>query len=273
MTGHAHIPPEDLALYAMHALAAEESAAVRSHVEQCALCRDEQAALSGNLALVALSVEQQPLPAGARQRFLDRVTATVASESAAPPPERVVPIPQKTRASRPLYWIPWSTAAALMIVSMALGARLHMLNEQLRQVTAFAARQAETSSRAQEVLDVLTAPSAQRVLLISSKARPEPTGRAVYLADRGGLIFQANNLEPLPENKTYELWVIPASGRAPIPAGLFRPDAAGSAAVVLPTLPSGVPAKAFGVTIENAAGSNTPTAPIILAGAASVAGG
>lgn len=273
MTGHAHIPQEDLALYATHALAAEDSAVVRSHVDQCALCRDELAALTGDLALVALSVEQQPLPAGARQRFLDRVAATVASESAAPLSERVVPITQKSRASRPLHWIPWSAVAALLIVSLALGARLHILNDELRRETALAARQAAASSRAQEVLDVLTASSAQHVLLISSKARPEPTGRAVYLADRGGLIFQANNLEPLPENKTYELWVIPSSGRAPIPAGLFRPDAAGSASVVLPALPSGVPAKAFGVTIENAAGSDTPTAPIILAGAAPVAGG
>ncbi|MGA7857108.1 MAG: anti-sigma factor, partial [Terracidiphilus sp.] len=68
------------------------------------------------------------------------------------------------------------------------------------------------------------------------------------------------------------LWVIPANGNAPIPAGLFRPDAAGNASVVLPPLPKGVPAKAFGVTVEKAEGSATPTAPIILAGAAGTSG-
>jgi anti-sigma-K factor RskA len=35
---------------------------------------------------------------------------------------------------------------------------------------------------------------------------------------------------------------------------------------VLPKLPSGVPAKGFGITIENAGGSATPTTPIILSG-------
>jgi anti-sigma-K factor RskA len=85
---------------------------------------------------------------------------------------------------------------------------------------------------------------------------------------RDGLIYKASHLGPLPENKTYELWVIPANGTAPIPAGLFRPDAVGSASVVLPLLPVGVAAKAFCVTIERAQGSATPTAPIILAGAA-----
>ena len=72
---------------------------------------------------------------------------------------------------------------------------------------------------------------------------------------------------PLPENKTYELWVIPANGSAPIAAGLFRSDAAGSASLVLPQFQAGVEAKAFGVTIERAEGSATPTLPIILAGA------
>ncbi len=63
--------------------------------------------------------------------------------------------------------------------------------------------------------------------------------------------------------------MIPANGKAPVPAGLFRPDAAGTATLVLPPLPAGVPAKAFGVTIEKASGSDSPTTPIVLSGAAS----
>ena len=72
----------------------------------------------------------------------------------------------------------------------------------------------------------------------------------------------------LPADKTYELWVIPANGSAPIPAGTFTPDATGNASVVMPPMPEGIPAKAFGVTIEKAGGSSTPTAPILMAGAA-----
>jgi anti-sigma-K factor RskA len=113
----------------------------------------------------------------------------------------------------------------------------------------------------------LTAPNAQRVTLTQGKAPAEPTARATYLPERGGLILLATNLKPLPEDKTYELWVIPANGKAPVPAGLFRPDAAGTATLVLPPLPAGIPAKAFGVTIEKASGSDSPTTPIILSGA------
>jgi anti-sigma-K factor RskA len=78
--------------------------------------------------------------------------------------------------------------------------------------------------------------------------------------------MEASHLKPVPAGKAYELWVIPASGAAAIPAGTFWPNSEGYASVVLPKIPSGVPAKAFGITIENAGGSNTPTAPIILSG-------
>jgi anti-sigma-K factor RskA len=66
--------------------------------------------------------------------------------------------------------------------------------------------------------------------------------------------------------KTYELWIIPQDGTAPIPAGTFHPDDQGNASVVLPDLPKGIAAKAFGVTIEPEGGSQTPTLPIIMAG-------
>lgn len=268
MTQREHIPQEDLILYAMQALQAEESAAVRAHVEECAACHAEVAEISGDLALVAVSIDQHPVPEGARQRFLDRVSAdaTARQQEIGKP---VVPMTAGQPARRPLVWLPWAVAAVLAFAAVLLGVKIHTLDQELQRESAQAAKQATASSHAQEVLDVLTAPTAQRALLISSKARPAPSGRATYLANRGGLIFQASNLDPLPQNKTYELWVIPANGEAPIAAGTFRPDAAGSASVVLPPLPTGVPAKAFGVTIERAGGSETPTAPIILSGAAS----
>ena len=88
--------------------------------------------------------------------------------------------------------------------------------------------------------------------------------RVAAVKDKGALIFVASEMHPVQANKTYELWLIPADGTAPIPAGLFRPDAGGSASVILPTLPVGVEAKAFGVTIEDAQGSTTPTLPIVM---------
>jgi anti-sigma-K factor RskA len=78
--------------------------------------------------------------------------------------------------------------------------------------------------------------------------------------------MEANNLKPVPAGKAYELWVMPASGGAPMPVGTFWPNSEGYASIVLPHFPSGVAAKGFGITIENAGGAATPTLPIVLSG-------
>ncbi len=173
---------------------------------------------------------------------------------------------------RAAVWTAWGAVAALLVIAISLGIQVERLNARLRNEANRNALLADANARAQEVLEVMTAPTAQRVVLTPAMTPAVPIGRAVYLPARGGLIFQANNLKKLPEGKTYELWVIPANGSAPIPAGLFRPDAVGNASVMLPQIPWGVQAKAFGVTIEKASGSETPTAPIVLSGAAPASG-
>jgi hypothetical protein len=179
----------------------------------------------------------------------------------------VVSIEKARSARRPAAWLAWSAAAALLLLAIGLGIRVRSLNEQLDETAKLATAKAVENRHAAEVLGLLTAPSAQHILLTAQKTPPAPSARAVYAASRGALLLEASDLKPLPEGKTYELWVIPANGSAPIPAGLFQPDAAGSASLILPKIPEGVLAKAFGVTIEKNEGSATPTAPIVLSGA------
>lgn len=266
-----HISQDDLALYALQALSSEESAAVREHLSGCEVCRGELAGLEGDLAMVALSVDQQPLPAGARERFVQRLESDVRGSARETRPSEPIPIDRAPK-PRSASWTGWLAAAAAVIVAVALGYQVTSLRSRLQESDNKLAALQTSESQAKQVAELLTAPSAQKVVLTAPKTPPAPSGRVVYLASRGGLILQASNLAPIPAGKTYELWVIPADGTAPIPAGLFRPDTAGNGSVVLPQIPQGVKAKAFGVTLEDAAGSKTPTAPILLAGAASEAG-
>ncbi len=78
-----HIPQEDLVLYAMQAMQSHELAAVRLHLDRCDECRRALAEVNGDLALVAMSVEQKPLPAGARQRFVERLAADASQKGGA----------------------------------------------------------------------------------------------------------------------------------------------------------------------------------------------
>jgi hypothetical protein len=279
-----HISDEDLVLYSLQSLSAGETAAAALHLEECAECAHQLAEVSGDLALLSLSVDQQPVPEGARNRFMSRIAAepqaVTATPTAAPvvTPPKTEPVftPEPVRVIHEVKprrnWfpilIPWAAAFAMLALAGYLGNQNQRLNQLLNGDKGQIAQLSAEAAHAQEVLDTLTSPASKQVTLTEGKGAPPPTGRTSYLADKGALVFVGNNLKPIPEGKTYELWVIPANGQAPIPAGLFRPDDHGSASVVLPKLPEGLPAKAFAITIEKAEGATTPTMPIVLSGAA-----
>jgi anti-sigma-K factor RskA len=258
------IPSEDLALYAMQALPTEDMAAIAAALHDNPEAQQELARVQGDLILLALSAEQHSAPAGAFDRLLSRIHESSPSlEFMTASTYKATPVP---RHSRWAIFTPWAIAAVLAIVCSILGYRVSSLNDALDGESRLVSNLAAKASRAQQVLEVLNAPDAQRVTLTAAKTPPSPTAHTVYLADRGALLMEASHLQPTPPGKTYELWVIPANGAPPIPAGTFWPNSDGYASVVLPKLPSGIPAKAFGITIENNGGSATPTAPIILSG-------
>jgi hypothetical protein len=272
VNGATHIPQDDLALYSMQALSPEEQTAVRAHLEGCAACRSALQDILAEEALLALCIEQAPLPAGAEQRFMARIANTPQSTTtarAAEPQPGASPSMAADRAPKRGFgfgWLGWVTAVAAIAVAAYLGNRSVELQQQLNKDRADIAQLSAQAARAQELTDALTSPAAKQVTLTEAKQPAKPVGHATYLPSKGALIFVASNLRPVSANKTYELWLIPANGQAPMPAGLFRPDSTGSASVVLPQLPQGVEAKAFGVTIEDAQGSQTPTLPIVLSG-------
>ena len=164
-------------------------------------------------------------------------------------------------------WYGWGLAACLGIVTGFLYLSHHEINDRLAEREGQLQRLNKDAASSHQLLDALTDPQALRVTLTpANKARTGPIGGVTYNADKGTLVFLASNLDPVRAYKTYELWVIPADGSAPVPAGTFHPDDRGGASVILPDIPKGIPAKAFGVTIENAGGATKPTPPIIMAG-------
>lgn len=165
-------------------------------------------------------------------------------------------------------WLGWAAAIGLAGVGAKLyqqqveyKARLGVQASELTQLSGDAAK-------ARRLLRVMTDPSAQHILLSSPETDTASLaeGHVIYEADRGSLILLADHLAALDADKTYELWLIPSDGHDPVPAGIFRPDEKGNGSVILPSLPRAIPVKAFGVTVEDGAGSQTPTMPIVLAG-------
>jgi hypothetical protein len=294
MSEQRRITSEDLALFAMQLLSKEETAEVAAYVAQSAEARRELAEVQGDLALYAHTVDVHSPPAQTRERLMKQVARekktvpmdhpvareTRAAETTARPGAiftesgAVVPSylteelpPKRGFAGRVLPWIGWALAAGLAVTA----GDLYYQREALRGAVTTERGQIDhltaDVAAARQVLDTMTDSSAMRVTLTKGTAAPVPQGKATYVASKGMLIFLASNLEPLQPGKTYELWLIPAAaGENPIPAGMFRPDERGNASVIMPTLPKGVEAKAFGVTVEDEGGATTPTMPIVLAG-------
>ena len=131
MTGNGHNTQEELASYAMQSLPVEESASIRAHLQSCAACRTELAQVCGDLALLGMAVEQQPLPEGARERFLKKIASSPAVKPERPLAE-VTPISVKSARRGPGFWVPWVAAAAMAIVAVSLGVQNRALNDELQ---------------------------------------------------------------------------------------------------------------------------------------------
>ena len=274
-----HIDPDDLALYAMQLLPRDEMEEMAIHLQHSAEARKVLSEIYGDLSIFAHTADMHSPPALTRQRLMKHVAREKkAIPIDATPRDAYTPRatiifdeepPKKSVAARILPWTGWALAAGL-----ALGFTWqYEQHQQLKTVMAVQQQQllqtVNSTFDATTLMNTVKDPASQHAALTASGTPPPPEGRASYVADKGALVFLATNLEPLQAYKTYELWLIPSDGRDPIPAGTFHPDEHGNASVVLPQLPKGVQAKAFGVTIEDGEGTQTPTLPIILKGAAS----
>jgi hypothetical protein len=233
-----------------------------------------------------LSLSAEPAPAASSRRepnepvFAARQSRTLRTQGRQEEDEDLREERHRPRrAPWVLAWTGWALAAGCSFVA---GLQLHQRQQMQGVMTTQQAKidglqqQAADARQAQEALSTLTAANALQVALHATPPlKPAVVGKGVtpvvapealaaYLADKGALVFVATHLEPAPAGKTYELWLLPANGQSPIPAGTFKPDPQGSASIVMPRLPKGVPAKGFGVTIENDGGSSTPTLPIVM---------
>ncbi len=247
---------DDLALYAMDALRGDERAKLEQHLAGCASCRLELEQLRADTALLAMSAIGPRPPQRARQRLLEVVAREPRSATAV----------QSSGRHSWWGWLGWAATAAVIVFSLSLWRENTTLTAMLASARSGEAESKRQLDELRKIAAPIIEPEAQRVTLVAVKTSPQPQGKAFYLRNRSSLVFLASNMPALPPEKAYELWLIPTSGN-PIPAGVFKPDAHGSASVVNPPLPPGTEAKAFAITVENEAGSEKPTTPILMMGA------
>ena len=258
---------EDFELYALGTLEAEEKAALEAHLGACAECRERIEAARGRVALLALAAPPAAPPQPARERLLREFGAEHARRLAS----TAEGARRRRQAWAPLWAVAWlvllAAAAWLALENHRLFRDLAELERTGQQQRAAQEALEAQSARSRAALDVLTAPETLQIELLPASSRPIPHGKAFYNPSKG-LLFYAADLPPLPRNRAYQLWLVPSQGQ-PVSAGLFNTDARGNGQLILPSLPPGLAAKAFAVTVEPAGGVPQPTGPKVLIGLAS----
>jgi anti-sigma-K factor RskA len=239
---------DDLALYALGSLEGVERQTLETHLQDCASCRRELELLRGDASLLALTTAGPKPPARSRQRLMSAIAN-----------EPRLPAVVAARAPERRSWWPalgWIAAAAVVLVCIGLLHQNSNLRQSVASLEAQFTDQGAKLDQTTQIVATLLDPEATKIELVAVGNKPQPRGKAIYQRRNRNLIFFASNLPALPAEKIYELWLFPANGGAPIAAGLFKPDARGSATIVNPPLPEGVAAKNFVVTLEPETGSH-----------------
>jgi hypothetical protein len=266
MNGHPQYA-DALALYALGALdSPQELADLRAHLGACGECRRELEALRADTALLALSTVGPQPPERSRQRLMEAVAAGPRMER-----RQEKPFVVGRLRSRWLSFAPIAVMLLLAVFSLLLWRDLRNTRRELRQAQAQVdqirldlEQKNKELAQAKGVQDLLRAPDAWPVTLVHRSTPPQPQIKTIYSRQHGSLLLMATSLALLPEDKVYEVWLLPADGGAPMPAGWFKPDGKGNGMMFHKMQTAGVNAKGFAVTIEPAGGSDTPTPPIVM---------
>jgi anti-sigma-K factor RskA len=217
---------ELIAAYALNALDPAEEAEYEEHLRHCPRCREELSGFHETAAALAYAVEGPAPPPDLRDRIVD---AALAERS------NVVPMPRR--------WVGPALGAAAAVAACAaigLGIWAASLSSSLDEERAASAEQSE-------VIALISDPEAVHHPVTGADGT-----LVVNAADEAALVLQ--NLEPAPEGKTYEVWVI--EGDTPHPAGTFE---GGGATSVVPVDRPVTEGATVAVTVEPDGGVEAPT--------------
>jgi anti-sigma-K factor RskA len=258
---------EDFDLYVLGALEGDEKQAIESHLPGCADCARRLASARGRIAALSFAAPRtEPSPA-VKDRLLRQIRAeaqaTARQSTPAPGREFAPPEPPRGRAGRWLFAILAPACVALLIATLVLWRENDRLTKQLAVLGAAidtTQRQLEyalTAAHLAEAKDTIT------VSLAPMPGMAKGSAHVMYNAKMGMLMYDGW-IDPPPQDKSYQLWVVPMDGK-PISAGVFNP-ATSDQAHWMTKVPEGVAVKAFAVTLEPAGGMPEPTGPMVLAG-------
>jgi anti-sigma-K factor RskA len=256
---------EEFDLYALGALEGDEKQTLEAHLAGCAACAEKLAQGRGRIALLALAAPAMQPSARVKERLMRQIHAegggVLSTRGRAGGGER-------SGGGAVARWWAMALAPAFVVAALAaifLWSENTRLDRELVKLHTTMESQQQALDRERQMSELLRARNTMLVTLQAQPGTPQSSGRVLYNAELGKLMADTQ-MQPAPENKTYQLWLVPKQG-APISAGVFNASGDGHTAWIA-TMPKDVAALAFAVTIEPAGGMPHPTGPKVLVGPA-----
>ncbi len=225
-------------LYALGVLEPEAAAEIERHLEErCEYCTEHvSTALRMTAALAGIAEPAVP-PARLRKRVLSSIGPRKADR-------------------RWSFAVVGLAAACLALLALSIASRISM-----REMQTQLAALTDERDQLRSAVEILSRPETRTVEFGTTDNVAH--GR-VLVNRKGGFVFVGSQLPPIGNDQTFELWLVPASGAAPQPAGLFRPGSSGNSVHVTSTPVDARTTKAVAVSIEPRQGSSAPTTKPIL---------
>ena len=251
---------ELLGAYALDAVSPEESDAVELHLRDCPRCRAEVAEHRETAAVLAFAGAPAP------PNLWNRIAGAIDADESTPPPEldlaRVVSMTgavegrsggrrRRRGRSLPLRFVAAAAAVAAAVIAV-LGVQVSRLDDRTDQLADALRREGLD----QAVQVALFDETARRIEL---KSGDGATFAQAVVRDNGDAFIVRDNLPPLPEAQTYQVWAI--VGELPISVGVLGSDP-GVAAFKM----SAPGVTTLALTAERAGGVAAPTSTPVVSG-------
>lgn len=266
---------ELLTAQALTALDAADAAAVESHLESCAECREEIVAWEETAAVIALQSKPLRPSDNVREQIVARVRAEKSVgrwESEVKSSDSDSKVLQFGRPQRDV----WSSlkafgAIAAALVFVGLIAYLVFLQRQIMSTRSELASATSRMTEAQKELDrqralvaLVTAPDAHMAKLNGTPMAPGARAMLAY-NQNGHAMLMAKGLPAAPKGMAYQLWFIKDNKK--MPGKVFQTDADGNG-----MLEDEIPGVArdsavFAITLEPETGVQSPTGSVYLVSA------
>ncbi|HEX6981850.1 MAG TPA: anti-sigma factor [Balneolaceae bacterium] len=257
--------------YVLHALNEDER---REFEQMLGEATEEERLLYQELWAAAnqlsFTVEKDDPPEALKARLMAQIREEAGNET-----PNVSPVDLDDKKDNGFNWPAFTAAAsfALLIISLSLIFYSFNLSTEINQKeTVIAQQQTKITAlqndleQKEELLSILEAREVDLVMMAGLEVNPSGYGKIIWDSEKEQALLQVSNLPPVPDNKSYQLWII--VNNKPVSAGVFAVNDPSDNFFKVEKIVNATEqaTSAFAVTMEPKGGVPQPTGDMYLYG-------